>query len=80
MKLLQNQSERLLPQKKLDKYYNNLIKNLGSEFKILLESNRKEIEKESLPEIAEGVIRMREGKVFVEPGYDGVYGKIKIFP
>ena len=65
--------------KEVLKYYNNLIKNLGSELKILLESSRKEITDFSLPEIAEGIIRMREGKVFVEPGYDGVYGKIKIF-
>jgi PHP family Zn ribbon phosphoesterase len=57
-----------------------LITNIGDEFKILLDAERKEIEKESLPEIAEGVMRMREGKVFIEPGYDGVYGKIKIFP
>jgi len=63
--------------KKTQKYYNDLIKNLGSEFKILLESTEKEIKKSSLPEIASGVIRMREGKVFIEPGYDGVYGKIK---
>jgi len=65
--------------KKVLKHYNNLIKNLGSEFKILLESSRTEIQDFSLPEIAEGVLRMREGKVFIEPGYDGVYGKIKIF-
>jgi len=65
--------------KEVGRHYNNLIKSLGNEFKILIECSRKEIEEKSLPEIAEGIMRMREGKVFVEPGYDGVYGKIKIF-
>ena len=65
--------------KEVVKLYNNLITNLGSEFKILLESERENLEKYSLPEIAEGIIRVRDGKVNIEPGYDGVYGKIKIF-
>ncbi|MCX6723886.1 MAG: endonuclease Q family protein [Candidatus Staskawiczbacteria bacterium] len=65
--------------KEVLRHYNNLIKTLGSEFKILLESTEKEITKESLPEIAEAVLSMRQGKVLIEPGYDGVYGKIKIF-
>jgi uncharacterized protein (TIGR00375 family) len=66
--------------KEVLRHYNNLIKEVGSEFKILLEATEKEISEKSLPEIASGVIRMREGKVFIEPGYDGVYGKIKIKP
>lgn len=65
--------------KEVSEYYNNLIKNLGPELKILLESTKKEIESKSSPEIADGIIRMREGKVSIDPGYDGVYGKIKIF-
>ena len=66
--------------KQVGKYYDNLITNLGNEFKILLDVDKKDIERLSLPEIAEGIMRMREGKVYIEPGYDGIYGKIKLFP
>jgi len=59
--------------------YRNLIKKFGNEFKVLLEAPRQELEAATLPEIAEGIIRAREGKVNIEPGYDGVFGKIRIF-
>jgi DNA helicase-2/ATP-dependent DNA helicase PcrA len=59
--------------------YQNLIGQFGNEFRVLLETSREELEKVSFPEIAEGIIRVREGKVNIEPGYDGVYGKIRIF-
>lgn len=65
--------------KEILKRYNNLIKNLGSEFDILLDAGIKDIESLSLPEIAEGIMKVRQGEVQIEPGYDGVYGKIKIF-
>jgi len=63
----------------VEKEYKNLIEKFGNEFNVLLEVPRNELEKVTLPEIVEGIIRVREGKVFIEPGYDGVYGKIRIF-
>ncbi len=59
--------------------YNKLIQNFGSEFKILLEVSSEELTKSAPPKIAKGIIRVRESKVTVIPGYDGVYGEIRIF-
>jgi uncharacterized protein (TIGR00375 family) len=63
----------------VEKQYKNLIEKFENEFNILLNVSKSDLEKVTLPEIAEGIIRAREGEVFIEPGYDGVYGKIKIF-
>jgi uncharacterized protein (TIGR00375 family) len=50
-----------------------------TEFEILLDLPKEEIAKISDPVVAESVIRIREGKVHVEGGYDGVFGKIHIY-
>ncbi len=63
----------------VEKEYKNLIEKFGNEFNVLIGAPRQELEMVTLPEIAEGITRVREGKVFIEPGYDGVYGKIRIF-
>ncbi|MDI6820865.1 MAG: endonuclease Q family protein [Patescibacteria group bacterium] len=59
--------------------YENAIEQFGSEFNILINATEKDLRSGLIPIIAEGVIRMRQGKVHIEPGYDGEYGKIKIF-
>jgi len=64
--------------KKVKIQYDSLINSLGNEFSILLELSIKKIEKVSSKEIAMAIQRVREGKVKVIPGYDGLFGKIKI--
>jgi len=65
--------------KTVDKYYKELINAFNTEFNVLLEIDKKKIASNSLPEIAEAIERVRNGKVSIEPGYDGEFGKIKIF-
>lgn len=59
--------------------YEKLISAFGNEFAVLLDIKKEDLAKATLPEIAEGITRVREGKVRIEPGYDGEYGKIQIF-
>ena len=65
--------------KKVQAEYFNIIKKGGTEFKVLLDLNFEELKKITDPIIAEGIKRVREGKLFIEPGYDGIYGTVKIF-
>lgn len=60
--------------------YNALIARFGDEYAVLLDAPMQEMGKIVDPKIAEAVVRVREGKVKVIPGYDGVYGQLVIFP
>lgn len=65
--------------KKVEGEYQEMINRFGQEFKILMDMSREELAKSSKPEIVEAIMRVREGKVKIEPGYDGEYGKVKIY-
>ncbi len=65
--------------KQVQRTYRQLVELAGSELALLLEKSLSELS-EFVPErILEGLKRVREGRVFVRPGYDGVYGVVSIF-
>ncbi len=59
--------------------YKNLIERFGTEFNVLFSANPEQIERVSCPEVAEGINRVRQGNLNIDPGHDGEYGKINIF-
>ena len=65
--------------KEVLKEYQNLIGEFGSEFEVLLNVSEGDLKSATLPEIAQGIIRVRKGEVKIEPGFDGVFGKVRIF-
>lgn len=65
--------------KGVQKEYDLLISKIGNEFKILLDATEEDLRSATLPKIAQGIMKVRQGKVNIEPGYDGEYGKISIF-
>lgn len=65
--------------KAVDQTYHQLITHFGSEFTILRQTSLEQIKEEGFPNLALALEKMRQGEVSIEPGYDGVYGTIKIF-
>ena len=59
--------------------YKKLASNLGGEIKVLTKVDLVEIEKLSDKKIAEGIGKVRRGELRIDPGYDGVYGVVKIW-
>ncbi|MFH1607581.1 MAG: endonuclease Q family protein [archaeon] len=65
--------------KKVWAIYNNLIKEFGNEFNILLEVSKEQlISKEVDGKLIEVILRNREGKIKVKPGFDGEYGVAQV--
>ncbi len=65
--------------KAVNREYFNITEKLGSELRILMETPLDEIETAGSPLLREAIDKMRSGNLHIAPGYDGEYGKIKIF-
>lgn len=64
---------------KVKEMYYSLCQKVAPELDILLKAPIDEIRKTSGDKIAEGVEKVREGNIFITPGYDNLYGVVKIW-
>ncbi len=60
-----------------EKYF-ALIREYHNEFTILYNISAEDLVQITTPEITQAIINARLGKVEIIPGYDGIYGKIKV--
>ncbi|MEA1981801.1 MAG: endonuclease Q family protein [candidate division Zixibacteria bacterium] len=65
--------------KRVQAEYQNIIRQAGTEMTVLLDLPLGDLFKMTLPSVVEGVKRVREGNLHVEPGFDGQYGMVNIF-
>ncbi len=65
--------------KKVQEMYEKMIREIGNEFHILLDADAGEIEAVSGPRIADAINRVRSGMLSITSGYDGIFGKVRIF-
>jgi uncharacterized protein (TIGR00375 family) len=56
--------------------YNMLIERFGDEFKVLIDASKEALTAVAGDELASAIIKVREGRAKVFPGYDGVYGQL----
>jgi uncharacterized protein (TIGR00375 family) len=66
--------------KRVRREYLNLLERGGAELEILLDKSAAELSSFMDSRLVEGILRVRQGLVTVHPGYDGVYGRVDLFP
>ncbi|HKZ34837.1 MAG TPA: endonuclease Q family protein [Patescibacteria group bacterium] len=64
---------------KVKEHYEGLVKRFGNEFAVLRDVSIQDLAKSSSERIADGIKRVREGRIVVDPGFDGEFGKVKIW-
>ena len=60
--------------------YHSLVDEFQSELNVLMSADIRDIARVSGERIAEGISRARNGEVAIEPGYDGQFGKVSVWP
>ncbi len=59
--------------------YNALTDALGGEFAVLLSASLPDIAKTAGVRVSQGIDKVRRGDLVIDPGYDGVFGVVKLW-
>jgi PHP family Zn ribbon phosphoesterase len=71
--------ESMPTSQKVQSLYDTLVSELGGEFSVLLKQPLSAITRLAGEKVADGIDRVRRGDITIDPGYDGVFGKVKIW-
>lgn len=64
---------------KVQEEYLKIIQTVGNEFSILMDLSEQDLKSQMDSKIVDGIINVRKNRVKAIPGYDGVYGIVKVF-
>jgi uncharacterized protein (TIGR00375 family) len=59
--------------------YDSLVQRFGSEFYILLDLPEEVLRTEFPGRVGQAILKVRRGELEIRPGYDGVFGEVRIF-
>ena len=66
--------------KRTQREWLKLCQELGGELSVLVDASADDVAAVSGDRIAEGIARVRAGDISIEPGYDGRYGVVSVWP
>lgn len=64
---------------KVQTRYTQLTEALGGEFSVLLTAGQADIAKIAGERVAVGIEKVRKGDIVIDPGFDGVFGVVKLW-
>ena len=65
--------------KRVQMQYAKLCRELGSELNVLVHAGQADLEAVTSETVAQAVLNARTGRVSVEPGFDGQYGRVRVW-